>query len=70
MYVQVKDKIRYFYYLREAETNYEAGESRIIRREAKEQQVQKFNLLSNVFMSVALKDKKACQHVLRIITGI
>lgn len=29
-----------------------------------------FNLLSNVFMSVALKDIPACQHVIRIITGI
>lgn len=29
-----------------------------------------FNLLSNVFMSVALNDIPACQHVIRIITGI
>lgn len=29
-----------------------------------------FNLLSNIFMSVALKDIPACQHVIRIITGI
>lgn len=29
-----------------------------------------FNLLSNVFMSVALNDISACQHVIRIITGI
>ena len=29
-----------------------------------------FNLLSNVFMSVALKDRGACRHVLRILTGI
>lgn len=28
-----------------------------------------FNLLSNVFMSVALNDIPACQHVIRIITG-
>lgn len=33
-------------------------------------QAKQFNLLSNVFMSVALKDIPACQHVLRIITGI
>ena len=39
----------------------------------KDQLVEKarsFNLLSNVFMSVALNDIPACQHVLRIITGI
>lgn len=29
-----------------------------------------FNLLSNVFMSVALNDIPACQHVIRVITGI
>ena len=29
-----------------------------------------FNLLSNVFMSVALNDLPACQHVIRILTGI
>lgn len=28
------------------------------------------DLLSNVLMSVALDDKAACQHVLRILTGI
>jgi len=28
-----------------------------------------FNLLSNVFMSVALNDIPACQHVIRVITG-
>ena len=39
----------------------------------KDQLVEKarsFNLLSNVFMSVALKDIPACQHVIRMITGI
>lgn len=30
----------------------------------------KFNLLSNVFMTVALNDKPACQHVLRVLPGI
>lgn len=30
----------------------------------------KFNLLSNVFMTVALNDKPVCQHVLRVLTGI
>ena len=34
-------------------------------KEAKE-----FNLLSNTFMSVVLNDIPACQHVIRIITGI
>ena len=29
-----------------------------------------FNLLNNVFMSVALNDLPACQHVIRILTGI
>lgn len=29
-----------------------------------------FNLLSNVFMSVALNDIPACQHVIRVVTGI
>ncbi len=33
-------------------------------------EARQFNLLSNVFMSVALDDKPACQHVLRILTGI
>ncbi len=28
------------------------------------------DLLSNVLMSVALDDAAACQHVLRILTGI
>lgn len=34
------------------------------------QEARKFNLLNNVFMSVALDDKAACQHVIRIITGV
>jgi len=29
-----------------------------------------FNLMSDTFMSVALADQAACQHVLRILTGI
>lgn len=33
------------------------------------EQARGFNLLSNVFMSVALNDIPACQHVIRIITG-
>ncbi len=34
------------------------------------EQARNFNLLSNVFMSVALNDILACQHVIRILTGI
>ena len=33
-------------------------------------EARRFNLLSNVFMSVALNDKLACQHILRILTGM
>lgn len=32
--------------------------------------VHKFNLFSNAFVSVVLRDIPACQHVLRIVTGI
>lgn len=30
----------------------------------------KFNLMSDTFMSVVLANKAACQHVLRVLTGI
>lgn len=40
------------------------------RKEKLVEEARDFNLLSNVFMSVALNDIPACQHVLRIITGI
>lgn len=43
--------------------------SRIAERERLVVQARQFNLLSNVFMSVALDDKAACQHILRILTG-
>lgn len=43
---------------------------RIVKKERLVEQARRFNLLSNVFMSVALDDKAACQHVLRILTGI
>lgn len=33
-------------------------------------EARQFNLLSNVFMFVALNDKLACQHALRILTGV
>ena len=42
----------------------------ILSREERIREVQSFNLLSDVFMSVALKDVPACQHILRILTGI
>ncbi len=38
--------------------------------ERRVEEAMKFNLLSNVFMSVALNDIPACQYVLRILTGI
>lgn len=47
----------------EATSHIEAREKRVI-------EARKFNLLSNVFMRVALRDKNACQYVLRILTGI
>lgn len=44
--------------------------SRIRRREQLVAEARQFNLLSNVFMSVALDDIRACQHVLRVLTGV
>ena len=43
---------------------------RIRSRESGVAQIRKANLLSNEFMAVALNDIPACQHVLRVITGI
>lgn len=43
---------------------------RMVEKENLIAQARQFNLLSNVFMSVALDDKPACQHVLRILTGM
>ena len=45
-------------------------DSRIRIKERLVKEAGKFNLLSNIFMSVALGDKAACQHVLRILLGI
>ena len=42
----------------------------IISREQLMEEARKFNLLSDVFIAVVLKDIPACQHVLRIITQI
>ena len=39
-------------------------------RERRVAEAQSLTLFSDVFMSVALKDTAACQHVLRILTGI
>ena len=44
--------------------------SHIEAREKRVAEARRFNLLSNVFMRVVLKDKRACQYVLRILTGI
>lgn len=52
------------------ETKNTGTRSRIAKREMLVAQARKFNLLSNVFMSVALDDKAACQHILRILTGM
>lgn len=48
----------------------EAGRSRIQAWELRLAKAKKLNLLSDAFMSVALRDKRACQYVLRILTGI
>lgn len=45
-------------------------ESIIKERERRASEARSLNLLSNTFMMVALDDKAACQHVLRVITGI
>ena len=54
-----------------AKTNTDKNSQGILAdRERRVEEARKFNLLSNVFMSVALNDKPACQYVLRILTGI
>ena len=42
---------------------------RLSAREKLLERVKNFTLLSDVFLSVALRDKAACQHVLRLLTG-
>lgn len=42
----------------------------ISRKDQLVEEARSFNLLSNVFMSVALNDIPACKHVIRIITGL
>ena len=44
------------------------GSDHILSREERIREIQSFNLLSDVFMSVALRDVPACQHILRILT--
>ena len=45
-------------------------QSRITTREKLIEAGKEYNLLSDAFMSVALRDIPACQYVLRILTGI
>ena len=45
-------------------------QSRILEREKLIEEVKKLTLFDDVFMSVVLEDIPACQHVLRILTGI
>ncbi len=47
----------------------DVDQSRITRLERRVNVARHFNLLSDVFMSVALRDVGACQYVLRILTG-
>lgn len=42
----------------------------ILSREERIRESREFNLLSDVFLSVALDDAPACQHIIRILTGI
>lgn len=42
---------------------------RLAERERRLKDLEQLTLLSDVFMSVALSNLKACQHVVRILTG-
>ncbi len=58
-------------YIRRARDSWKYSKSgRIVESEKLVAQAGEFDLMSNVFMSVALDDAAACQHVLRILTGI
>ncbi len=46
------------------------GSGRIAAREQRVEWMKGLNLFSNVFMSVALRDTAACQHVLRTLLGV
>lgn len=50
-------------------THVAAEEGRLAERERRLKDLEQLTLLSDVFMSVALSDLKACQHVVRILTG-
>ena len=41
----------------------------ILSREERLREIQEFNLLSDVFLSVTLRDIPVCQHILRILMG-
>lgn len=45
-------------------------QSRILERERLIEEVKKLTLFDDIFMSAVLEDIPACQHVLRILTGI
>ena len=45
-------------------------DAHILSREERIRESREFNLLSDVFLSVALDDVPACQHIIRILTGI
>lgn len=57
-------------FLEKKEQSEEVSRIFLKRKEQLVEAAKGFNLLSNVFMSVALNDIPACQHVIRIITGI
>ena len=44
-------------------------DSHILSREERIRESREFNLLSDVFLSVALDDVPACQHMIRVLTG-
>ena len=46
------------------------GQSLLSGKERRVKRALQFNLLSDTFMSLCLKDKAACEYVLRILTGI
>ena len=50
-------------------THVAAEVGRLAERERRLKDLEQLTLLSDVFMSVALSDLKACQHVVRILTG-
>lgn len=54
----------------ESQASTREQESMIKERERRVAEARSLNLLSNTFMTVALDDKLACQHVLRVVTGI